>query len=335
MSDTARTSHDDAGTMQPSTLRLPYRATGPNVSRPNVGQPMGNRATGPNVGQPNQPTADSQPTSQPADQPADQPNGQPASPSIAARIREALGAKSKIGGGERYVSLCGWSGHHTYMRVDGDVLITPQDGCHEGCDGTLYTVTIAGETFPNIAAVVYVPGTFAVSQNWPTGMDGWHDEKPDWWSWTSVGTDTCTGDATTCPIGECVECGERDCPHGEPLHYHHDGCPACFTGGPEPEPNEPNTGEELDEMTGYDEELAEWSRLAAERDAICYPPTEREMATRIEELTLRFEMLDELCDRTHQRLMAAEQELADEKKLTEAFGHIIRRLMREKSGGGR
>ena len=19
-----------------------------------------------------------------------------------------------------------------------------------------------------------------------------------------------------------------DCPYGEPLHYHHDGCPACF-----------------------------------------------------------------------------------------------------------
>ena len=26
---------------------------------------------------------------------------------------------------------------------------------------------------------------------------------------------------------ECLACGERDCPHGEPLHYHHDGCPAC------------------------------------------------------------------------------------------------------------
>ena len=27
--------------------------------------------------------------------------------------------------------------------------------------------------------------------------------------------------------GECMACGARDCPHGEPLHYHHDGCPAC------------------------------------------------------------------------------------------------------------
>jgi hypothetical protein len=33
-----------------------------------------------------------------------------------------------------------------------------------------------------------------------------------------------------CPDGpktECIGCGARDCPHGEPLHYHHDGCPAC------------------------------------------------------------------------------------------------------------
>lgn len=32
------------------------------------------------------------------------------------------------------------------------------------------------------------------------------------------------GDPAT---GECLPCGERDCPGGEPLHYHHDGCPHC------------------------------------------------------------------------------------------------------------
>ena len=32
-----------------------------------------------------------------------------------------------------------------------------------------------------------------------------------------------------CPDQECTLCGERDCPDGEPLHYHHDGCPACET----------------------------------------------------------------------------------------------------------
>jgi hypothetical protein len=28
-------------------------------------------------------------------------------------------------------------------------------------------------------------------------------------------------------VHECIKCGERDCPDGEPLHYHHDGCPSC------------------------------------------------------------------------------------------------------------
>jgi hypothetical protein len=26
---------------------------------------------------------------------------------------------------------------------------------------------------------------------------------------------------------ECMSCGRRDCPNGEPFHYHHDGCPDC------------------------------------------------------------------------------------------------------------
>lgn len=30
-----------------------------------------------------------------------------------------------------------------------------------------------------------------------------------------------------CPDPECMECGRIMCPHGEPLHFHHDGCPAC------------------------------------------------------------------------------------------------------------
>jgi hypothetical protein len=38
---------------------------------------------------------------------------------------------------------------------------------------------------------------------------------------------TCTGNSKTCPNDECLVCGERECPHGEPLHFHHDGCPAC------------------------------------------------------------------------------------------------------------
>ena len=31
-----------------------------------------------------------------------------------------------------------------------------------------------------------------------------------------------------CPDMECLICGYRDCPHHEPLHYHHDGCPRGY-----------------------------------------------------------------------------------------------------------
>lgn len=43
----------------------------------------------------------------------------------------------------------------------------------------------------------------------------------------------CSGDVNTCRAmgGECTECGARDCLFGEPLHYHHDGCPACEGSG--------------------------------------------------------------------------------------------------------
>lgn len=30
-----------------------------------------------------------------------------------------------------------------------------------------------------------------------------------------------------CKMDECALCGSIVCPHGEPLHFHHDGCPAC------------------------------------------------------------------------------------------------------------
>jgi hypothetical protein len=30
-----------------------------------------------------------------------------------------------------------------------------------------------------------------------------------------------------CSEPECIVCGAITCPHGEPLHFHHDGCPAC------------------------------------------------------------------------------------------------------------
>lgn len=30
-----------------------------------------------------------------------------------------------------------------------------------------------------------------------------------------------------CQECECIVCGAIVCPHHEPLHFHHDGCPAC------------------------------------------------------------------------------------------------------------
>jgi hypothetical protein len=30
-----------------------------------------------------------------------------------------------------------------------------------------------------------------------------------------------------CKEPECIVCGSIICPHGEPLHFHHDGCPVC------------------------------------------------------------------------------------------------------------
>lgn len=36
------------------------------------------------------------------------------------------------------------------------------------------------------------------------------------------------GNPNDCPVSECMTCSLRYCPHGEPLHFHHDGCPACI-----------------------------------------------------------------------------------------------------------
>lgn len=30
-----------------------------------------------------------------------------------------------------------------------------------------------------------------------------------------------------CRDPECYTCGSIVCPHGEELHFHHEGCPAC------------------------------------------------------------------------------------------------------------
>lgn len=30
-----------------------------------------------------------------------------------------------------------------------------------------------------------------------------------------------------CPDAECDVCGSAVCPHGDDMHFHHDGCPSC------------------------------------------------------------------------------------------------------------
>jgi hypothetical protein len=30
-----------------------------------------------------------------------------------------------------------------------------------------------------------------------------------------------------CKDAECQECSRIVCPHNDPLHFHHDGCPSC------------------------------------------------------------------------------------------------------------
>lgn len=32
-----------------------------------------------------------------------------------------------------------------------------------------------------------------------------------------------------CPVAECPTCSEIVCPYGDRLHFHHDGCPSCYS----------------------------------------------------------------------------------------------------------
>lgn len=38
-----------------------------------------------------------------------------------------------------------------------------------------------------------------------------------------------------CEIGECMRCSVIVCPHGDALHFHHDGCPSCDMDDPSPQ----------------------------------------------------------------------------------------------------
>jgi hypothetical protein len=47
------------------------------------------------------------------------------------------------------------------------------------------------------------------------------------WHWSALVKGVVTFDIDNCKVGECIICGLLVCPHAEPLHFHHDGCPAC------------------------------------------------------------------------------------------------------------
>lgn len=51
------------------------------------------------------------------------------------------------------------------------------------------------------------------------------DSRTHTYQWRPWGPCSCDG------TGECLSCGERDCPKGEPLHYDKDGCPECDEAG--------------------------------------------------------------------------------------------------------
>jgi len=84
----------------------------------------------------------------------------------------------------------------------------------------------AGEAYAE--AEKLVDAMYMTPQARPVYHRPWSDlEIPD----TSLAYVDANHPATgSCPGAECLDCGARDCPHGEPLHYHHDGCPACTRG---------------------------------------------------------------------------------------------------------
>lgn len=53
------------------------------------------------------------------------------------------------------------------------------------------------------------------------------NREPPWW------TEACDRHPTwrEASIDECLQCGYAMCPYGEPLHWHHDGCPCCIYEG--------------------------------------------------------------------------------------------------------
>lgn len=59
-------------------------------------------------------------------------------------------------------------------------------------------------------------------------QDAAHDEIREIWESSAVNISELNALMNDhCEDAECLTCGERCCPWSEPLHFHHDGCPAC------------------------------------------------------------------------------------------------------------
>lgn len=75
--------------------------------------------------------------------------------------------------------------------------------------------------------------------------------------WTRI-REAATWSCTCESDGECGLHGIMECKHGEPFHYHHDGCPACVQ----------------DDTFSEDEEIVSaltWAKLKRERGEKCIP----------------------------------------------------------------
>ena len=62
----------------------------------------------------------------------------------------------------------------------------------------------------------------------PCSCGAWHEATdlpgPPWWL-----TEHSPGcDGTNGWEAECLMCGAAECPHDDPMHFHHDGCPSCM-----------------------------------------------------------------------------------------------------------
>jgi len=67
---------------------------------------------------------------------------------------------------------------------------------------------------------------------------------------------------------ECIDCGAIDCPHGDPMHYHHDGCPSCWTAANDAERQQATTTSAHDITAATDNNEREHANRSSYRFAL-------------------------------------------------------------------